>query len=169
MDSNLLLWQPHDLIRAYLENGVQIRYFTTIATAPTQQHASKPSVYTAFFFFSLQNTNTPLWQSWRQRWLFVWNWNAETGVILPRHWFPRTLDARWMSFVLWPLAWFDFLFAFSFITWVKYIHTPTGRSHTTGAGRSSCSQSFILGLQTVHNICGQVRNRLVLSPLHNIT
>ena len=51
MDSNLLLWQPHDLIRAYLENGVQIRYFTTIATAPTQQHASKPSVYTAFFFF----------------------------------------------------------------------------------------------------------------------
>ena len=126
------------------------------------------SVY-GLFFFSLQNTNTPLWQSWRQRWLFVWNWNAETGVILPRHWFPRTLNARWLSFVLWPLAWFDFLFAFSFITWIKYIHTPTGRSHTTGASRSSCSQSFILGLQNVHNICGQVRNRLVLSPLHNIT
>ena len=123
------------------------------------------SIYNLF----LQNTDTPLWQSWRQRWLFVWNWNAETGVILPRHWFPRTLNARWLSFVLWPLAWFDFLFAFSFITWIKYIHTPTGRSHTTGASRSSCSQSFILGLQNVHNICGQVRNRLVLSPLHNIT
>ena len=28
LDSNLLLWKPHGLVRAYLETGVQIRYST---------------------------------------------------------------------------------------------------------------------------------------------